>query len=208
MGDYRVKVEVKGSDVEVSWFDGKGKSLKSVPAPVKKEHAEDWKDLQGDIKDLQAMISAQKERIDGLFLEQKTWPAGVWRERYIDHPVVGTIGRRLIWCVDGVAVTMIEGQAQDLEAQTSCHCRCFDGHPVASCGPKRRRGGGVAATHRIARHGAAVQAGAPRSLPGNRCRAAYRALFQPVRGAYPSPTPIQCTVRRAALEEQAPADGR
>ena len=71
-GDYRVRVEVKGSDVEVNWFDGKGKSLKSVPAPVKKEHAEDWKDLQGDIKDLQAMISAQKERIDGLFLEQKT----------------------------------------------------------------------------------------------------------------------------------------
>jgi len=116
-GDYRVKVEVKGSDVEVSWFDGKGKSLKSVPAPVKKEHAEDWKDLQGDIKDLQAMISAQKERIDGLFLEQKTWPVGIWRERYIDHPVVGTIGRRLIWCVDGVALTMIEGQAQDVEAQ-------------------------------------------------------------------------------------------
>jgi hypothetical protein len=118
LGDYRVRVEVKGSDVEVSWFDGEGKSLKSIPAPVKKEHAEEWKDLQGDIKDLQAMISAQKERIDGLFLEQKTWPAGVWRERYIDHPVVGTIGRRLIWCVDSVAVTMIEDQAQDLEAQT------------------------------------------------------------------------------------------
>jgi len=118
LGDYRVRVEVKGSDVEVNWFDGKSKSMKSVPAPVKKEHAEDWKDLQGDIKDLQAMISAQKERIDGLFLEQKTWPASVWRERYIDHPVVGTIGRRLIWCVDGVAVTMIEGQAQDLEART------------------------------------------------------------------------------------------
>jgi Domain of unknown function (DUF4132) len=117
-GDYRVRVEVKGSDVEVSWFDGKGKSLKSIPVAVKKEHAEDWKDLQGDIKDLQALISAQKDRIDGLFLEQKTWPAGVWRERYIDHPVVGTIGRRLIWCVDGVAVTMIQGQAEDLEAQT------------------------------------------------------------------------------------------
>jgi Domain of unknown function (DUF4132) len=118
IGDYRVRVEVKGSDVEMSWFDGKGKLLKSVPAAVKKEHAEDWKELQGDIKDLQAMISAQKERIDGLFLEQKTWPAGVWRERYIAHPIVGTIGRRLIWCVDGTAVTMVEGQAQDLAGQT------------------------------------------------------------------------------------------
>ena len=118
LGDYRVRVDVKASDVEVSWFDGKGKPLKSVPAAAKKAHAEGWKDLQGDIKDLQAMISAQKERIDGLFLEQKRWPAGVWRERYIDHPVVGTIGRRLIWCVNEVAVTMIGGQAKDLEAES------------------------------------------------------------------------------------------
>jgi hypothetical protein len=118
IGDYRVRVEVKGSDVEVSWFDGKGKLLKSVPAAVKKEHTEDWKELQGDIKDLQAMISAQKERIDGLFLEQKTWPAGIWRERYIDHPIVGTIGRRLIWCAHDTAVTMVEGEPQDLGGKT------------------------------------------------------------------------------------------
>jgi hypothetical protein len=116
-GDYRVRVEIKGSDVEMGWLDGKGKPLKSIPAAIKKEHAQDWKDLQGDIKDLQAMVSAQKERIDGLFLEQKTWTAGVWRERYIHHLVVGTIARRLILCVAGTAVTMVEGQAQDLEGQ-------------------------------------------------------------------------------------------
>ena len=116
-GDYRVRVEVQGSDVKVSWFDKNGKPLKSVPASVKKEHSEDWKDLQGDVKDLQGMISAQKERIDGVFLEQKNWTAGLWRERYIDHPVVGTIGRRLIWCVNDATVTMIDGQAQDLEGR-------------------------------------------------------------------------------------------
>jgi hypothetical protein len=117
LGDYRVRVKVKDSDVEVNWFDGKGKPLKSVPVAVKKEHAEDWKDLQGEIKDLQAMISARKERMDAFFLEQKIWPVGVWRERYIDHPVAGTIGRRLIWCVDGVAVTMVGGEAQDLAGE-------------------------------------------------------------------------------------------
>jgi hypothetical protein len=116
-GDYRVCVVVKGSDVEVSWFDGKGKQLKSVPAAVKKEYTDDWKDLQGDVKDLQAMLSAQKERIDGLFLEQKTWSASVWRERYIDHPVVGSVARRLIWSIDSEAVTMVDGHACGLEGQ-------------------------------------------------------------------------------------------
>ena len=32
-----------------------------------------------------------------MFLLEKRWPAGVWRERYLDHPLVGTLARRLIW---------------------------------------------------------------------------------------------------------------
>jgi hypothetical protein len=116
-GDYRVRIEVKESDVEMSWFDAKGKQLKSVPAAVKKDYAEDWKDLQGDVKDMQAMISAQKERIDGLFLEQKIWTANVWRARYIDHPLVGTVARRLIWNVNEVPVTMVDGEAQGIDGR-------------------------------------------------------------------------------------------
>ena len=96
-GDYRVRVEVNSSDVVTTWFDGKGKMLKAVPAAVKRDHAEDWKELQGDLKDLAMTISAQKERIDNLLIEQRTWPVQVWRERYLDHPLVGTIARRLIW---------------------------------------------------------------------------------------------------------------
>src|SRR5204863_4032139 len=32
-----------------------------------------------------------------LFLARKSWPLAAWRERYLDHPLVGTIARRLIW---------------------------------------------------------------------------------------------------------------
>jgi hypothetical protein len=68
-----------------------------MPASVKSENAETVKELQADLKDIQSMLSAQRDRIDGLFLAQKSWPVGIWRERYIDHPLVGTIARRLIW---------------------------------------------------------------------------------------------------------------
>ena len=113
-GDYRVRVEVNSSDVVTTWFDGKGKMLKAVPAAVKRDHAEDWKELQGDLKDLAMTISAQKERIDNLLIEQRTWPVQVWRERYLDHPLVGTIARRLIWKVNGNAATFVNGEAQDV----------------------------------------------------------------------------------------------
>src|SRR5262249_25762671 len=35
--------------------------------------------------------------IDSLFLQQRTWPFSVWRERYLDHPLVGTLARRILW---------------------------------------------------------------------------------------------------------------
>ncbi|MFJ8504619.1 DUF4132 domain-containing protein [Streptomyces avermitilis] len=47
------------------------------------------------------MLSAQSERLDRLFLARRTWAYDVWRERYLDHPLVGTLARRLLWSIDG-----------------------------------------------------------------------------------------------------------
>jgi hypothetical protein len=95
-GDYQAELLVDGSTAALHWLK-EGKPLKSVPAAVKKEHAEEFKDLQGSMKDIGTMLPAQRERIDALFLAQKTWPLAVWKGRYLDHPLVGTIARRLIW---------------------------------------------------------------------------------------------------------------
>ncbi|HAB16762.1 MAG TPA: DUF4132 domain-containing protein [Verrucomicrobiota bacterium] len=92
----RLTVEGDGS-TELTWIKADGKPQKSVPASVKADHAEELKELQAAAKDIQKMLPAQRERIDGLFLAQKTWPLAVWRERYLDHPLVGVIARRLIW---------------------------------------------------------------------------------------------------------------
>jgi hypothetical protein len=75
------------------------KGSKSVPAAVKESHAEDLKEFKAAAKDIAAMLPAQRERIDGLFLDDRTWAFGVWRERYLDHPLVGVVARRLIWRV-------------------------------------------------------------------------------------------------------------
>ena len=80
-----------------AWSCAGGKPLKSVPAAAKKEHAEDVKELQTAVKDVGKMLTAQRERIDSLFLSRRRWPLDVWRGRYLDHPLVGVIARRLIW---------------------------------------------------------------------------------------------------------------
>src|SRR5262249_19754672 len=109
VGDYRAELVVSGSDAELKWFDSQGKPLKSARAKVKRDHKEDWKELQQALKDIQAVLPAQRDRLDSLFLLRKSCPMDTWRERYLDHPLVGTIARRLLWCVDGTAALFIDG---------------------------------------------------------------------------------------------------
>jgi len=96
-GEYVAELRVNGRDVDLHWSRADGKPQKSVPAKVKSEHKEELKELQGAAKDIASMLPAQSERLDAVFLLEKRWPAGVWRERYLDHPLVGTLARRLIW---------------------------------------------------------------------------------------------------------------
>jgi hypothetical protein len=93
---YQAELVVDGSSARLNWLK-EGKPLKSAPAALKKEHPEEFKELQTSVKDINTMLPAQRERIDTLFLAQKAWPLALWRERYLDHPLVGTIARRLLW---------------------------------------------------------------------------------------------------------------
>lgn len=120
-GEYKAELVVNGSDTALRWFDSHGNALKSAPAKVKREHKEELKDLQQSLKDIQAMLPAQRDRIDSMFLTEKSWPFAVWRERYLDHPLVGTIARRLIWCVDGTPAVFIDGKAADVRGELVEH---------------------------------------------------------------------------------------
>ncbi len=98
LGEHTALIEIiDTSNVELRFIKEDGKQLKSVPAAIKRDFADELKDLQATIKDLKPMLSAQRERMDQLYLQQRSWPFAVWRERYLDHPSIGTITRRLIW---------------------------------------------------------------------------------------------------------------
>lgn len=96
-GEVAAELRVHGSHAVISWFRAGGKPLKSVPAKVRSEHKADLKELQDAAKDIAAMLPALAARIDSMFLPRQRWPLSTWRERYLDHPLVGTIARRLIW---------------------------------------------------------------------------------------------------------------
>lgn len=117
IGGYRAELVVTGSDAEIRWSDAGGKRLKSVPSKVGKEHRDELRELQQALKDVQSMLPAQRDRIDALFLAEKSWPYAVWRERYLEHPLVGTIARRLVWRIGDRPSTFSDGRAADVEGR-------------------------------------------------------------------------------------------
>ena len=115
LGEHAAEVRVDGSDVKLAFFKPDGKPMKSVPAAVKKEHADELKELKQTQKDVAGMLPAQASRLDALFLADKSWPIATWRERYLDHPLVGTLARRLIWAVDGTPAAWLDGALVDVD---------------------------------------------------------------------------------------------
>lgn len=96
-GEFFSEIRVDGSDVEQTWLRKDGKRLASAPKAIKDGHLGDFKEISQAVKDIRKMLPAQRDRLDNLFLMQKRWSFGSWQARYLNHPLVGTIARRLIW---------------------------------------------------------------------------------------------------------------
>ncbi|MFF7071202.1 DUF4132 domain-containing protein [Streptomyces pseudovenezuelae] len=114
LGEATAVLEVQGTKAVLTWRNASGKPVKTVPAAVRRDHAEELKELKATVKDIDRMLSAQSERLDRQFLADRTWSYATWRERYLDHPLVGTLARRLLWTVDGTTVGHAEGALRTL----------------------------------------------------------------------------------------------
>ncbi|MFI6074536.1 DUF4132 domain-containing protein [Actinoplanes sp. NPDC051343] len=68
-----------------------GRPLRSVPAGV------DADEPRAVVKALTKTLGLQRERIEGLLAAGREWKWDTWVTRYLEHPVTGTIARRLIW---------------------------------------------------------------------------------------------------------------
>ena len=98
LGDFTAELAVTGSSSTVlRWIKADGNGQKSVPKAVKDNYGEALKELKQAAKDIQKMLPAQRDRIESFYLQQKTWDVATWQERYLNHPLVGTLARRILW---------------------------------------------------------------------------------------------------------------
>lgn len=72
------------------------RKLAMVPESIEGS-ANDVRELQKVLKDILGELPVQCDRIETLYLERRQWPISVWRDRYLEHPLIGVLARRLIW---------------------------------------------------------------------------------------------------------------
>ncbi|MEQ8766270.1 MAG: DUF4132 domain-containing protein [Planctomycetota bacterium] len=97
LGDVTARLEIVGAKVRTSWLKSTGRALKSAPKSVREAYPEDVKHLTRTSKDMTRLIPAQCARLEAFYLESRSWTYEAWKERYLDHPFLGTLARRLLW---------------------------------------------------------------------------------------------------------------
>jgi hypothetical protein len=96
-GQAMAELRVDGLEVAIAWRDAAGKPRKAEPAEVRREHPAELKELKRLRDDIAHMLVAQRERIERLPLLERAWSLADWRARYLNHPLIGGLARRLIW---------------------------------------------------------------------------------------------------------------
>lgn len=97
VGDFVAELTLGPSKPVWQWSTREGKALKAVPAAVKNDFAEDWKAMKAAADEIGKMLPVQRDRLERFFLAERRWDFATWRARYLDHPLVGYLARRLIW---------------------------------------------------------------------------------------------------------------
>jgi uncharacterized protein DUF4132 len=98
MGDAKATISLReDGGVAVAWHNAEGKLVKSAPAHIKKAFAKEVKDVAKLAKELEEAYTAQRVRLEASLMSVRNVPLQHWRQHFIEHPLLGFLGRRLIW---------------------------------------------------------------------------------------------------------------
>lgn len=115
LGGVTAQLGIRDGRAVLGWRNAAGKALKGAPAAVRREHAGELTRLRTAVRDIDRTLAAEAGRLDGLFPERPAWPYAVWRDGFAGHPLLGTLARRLLWTVDGVACGWAGGGLRTLD---------------------------------------------------------------------------------------------
>jgi hypothetical protein len=101
--DYKLRVSLIGiGKTEMEWFNPEGGVQKSTPAFVKntKKYSDKLLKIRNTTKQIQKHSTAQRDRIDRSYIENREWAYSDFIKHYLYHGLVSFIARKLIWVLN------------------------------------------------------------------------------------------------------------
>lgn len=98
IGDAKATVNL-GEDghVGVAWRNADGKLVKAAPSQIKKAFPKEVRSVASLAKELEQIYLAQRIRLESSFVLPRGMPVDHWQQYFVEHPLLGFLGRRLIW---------------------------------------------------------------------------------------------------------------
>ncbi|MBO2007613.1 DUF4132 domain-containing protein [Hymenobacter negativus] len=96
LGEYTATLTLTDGKADVQWRKA-DKPLKSAPAALKATHADELKELKTTQTQAQQTYTAQRDRLDRSFVEERRMPWPWFAQYYFDHGLMSELARRLIW---------------------------------------------------------------------------------------------------------------
>ncbi|MCZ0980986.1 DUF4132 domain-containing protein [Streptomyces diastatochromogenes] len=98
LGAHTAELSVREPGTAALSFRGpEGRLLKSAPKEVREARAEELKEVRAGLRELKALVAAERSRLEEHLAAGTVWPAEDWQRYYADHPVTGTVARALLW---------------------------------------------------------------------------------------------------------------
>ncbi|MFG2122634.1 DUF4132 domain-containing protein [Streptomyces sp. NPDC048710] len=97
-GDYQAVVTV--TETATLTWEKDGRPLRSLPAPVRREHAALVKELRELVKRVNAQLVTLVRALEGGLTVEAVHPYRWWRTELAGHPLASTLVRRLIWEIE------------------------------------------------------------------------------------------------------------
>jgi hypothetical protein len=96
VADHTAVLTIEGDGVSLTWRAPDGRVSSNVPTALAEQRAA-VAAVKDEAKELRKALGLERGRVEDLFTEGREWAIADWRARYLDHPVTGSIARRLIW---------------------------------------------------------------------------------------------------------------
>lgn len=98
VGAWRAEVDVTDRwSVDLRWRRADGQLQKSAPAQLKRYHDQALEAVTAQVRDLQAALQSEKERLERLLRGRRSWPLERWRQLYLTHHLRRPLAQGVIW---------------------------------------------------------------------------------------------------------------